>query len=130
MTSPPRTYAAAAGSPNVNTYPTTYTRFWGRGIGRFNDVYSVDLKLAVQVPLFRKVRYFTEITITNLFNHQLLQNFSTATTGTAQATNSAKGGYYAAPWGSNLANRTGWGTYGNADYINARIVTLSTGFKW
>jgi len=125
-----QTDAAAAGSPNVNAYPTTYTRYWGRGLGRFNDVYSVDLKLAVQIPLFRKVRYFTELTITNLFNHQLLQTFSTATTGTAQATNSPKGGYYTAPWGSNLANRTGWGTYGNADYLNARVVTLSTGFKW
>jgi hypothetical protein len=58
------------------------------------------------------------------------QSFSTATTGTAQVTNSAKSGYYAAPWTANLANRNGWGTYGNADYIPARAVTLSTGFKW
>lgn len=125
-----QTDAVAAGSLSPNLYPTTYTRYWGRGLGRFNDAYSVDMKIGMEVPLMRKIRYFAEVTITNLFNHQLLQTFSTATTGTAQATNSAKSGYYAAPWTANLANRTGWGTYGNADYLQARAVTLSTGFKW
>lgn len=125
-----QTDAAAAGSANVNLYPTTYTRYWGRGVGRFDDVYSVDWKVGIEVPLVRKVRFFGEVTVTNLFNRQMLQTFSTATTGTAQATNSAKSGYYAAPWTANLANRNGWGTYGNADYIPARAVTLSTGFKW
>ena len=86
--------------------------------------------MGLEIPLYRKVRYFAEITITNLFNHQQLGSFSVATTGTAQTTDSAKSGYYAAPWTANLANRTGWGTTGNADYLAARIATLSTGFKW
>lgn len=122
--------AVAAGSESPNLYPLTYTRFWGRGLGRFNDVYSLDLRLGMEIPLYRSLRFFTEINVTNLFNHQQLGTFSTTTTGTAQATSSAKSGYFAAPWSASLTNRTGWGTYGNADYINARIVTLSTGFKW
>jgi hypothetical protein len=122
--------ATAAGSANANLYPTTYTRYWGRGLGRYDDAYSVDWKLGIEVPIIRKLRFFGELTVTNLFNRQVKQTFSTATTGTAQATNSAKSGYYAAPWSANLANRSGWGTYGNADYIPARVVTLSTGFKW
>ncbi len=122
--------ASAAGSANPLLYPTTYNRYWGRGLGRFNDVYSFDLKVGFEIPLFHKVRYFSEVTVTNLFNHQMLATFSTATTGTAQTTNAAKSGYYTAPWTASLTNRTGWGTYGNADYIGARIVTLSAGFKW
>lgn len=122
--------ATAAGSHSPNLYPTTYTRYWGRGVGRFNDTYSVDFKVGLEVPLLRRLRFFTEINITNLFNHQQLGTFSTATSGTSQATDSAKGGYYTQPWSANLTNRTGWGTYGNANYINARAIGLSTGFKW
>ncbi len=122
--------AVAAGSQSPNLYPTTYTRYWGRGVGRFNDTYSVDFKVGMEVPLLRKLRFFTEINITNFFNHQQQGTFSTATSGTSQATDSAKSGYFTQPWSANLANRTGWGTYGNANYIPGRAITLSTGFKW
>ncbi|BDU72540.1 TonB-dependent receptor [Mesoterricola silvestris] len=129
--------AAAAGSPIVGQYPSTYNRYFGeRGFGRMNDSFNFDLKLGIDVPVVSKVRYFLEVTVYNVFNHWQLTTVSTAqtTVSPAPATNSATAGFYASPWVvSASGNRTGFGTYGGdgtSNFTGGRWVMISTGIKW
>lgn len=128
--------ATAAGSTIASQYSSAYpnyTRYYGpRGIGRFNDTFNFDLKLGFDLPIISKVRFFSEVTVFNVFNHWQRTSFSTATTTTGgnPLTTSPMSGYRTSAWGTNPANLTGWGTYGAADFVGGRSVRLSTGFKW
>jgi hypothetical protein len=126
--------AQAAGSSIYNQYQDTYTRYFGpRGIGRFNDTFNFDLKLAVDVPIVSKVRYFCEMTVLNLFNHWQLSSYSVSGVAgdNSLKTNGATSGFLANNWTTGSpTNLTGYGTYGYADYIGGRVVRVSTGIKW
>lgn len=126
----------AAADPNAHaSYGAwgSYTRFYGpRGIGRTNDTFNFDLKLGWEIPLWKTVKFFTEITVFNFFNHWQLASYSTAgNSGSSLATGSALAGYSAVPLTRSTAgDYTGFGTYGNGDYVGGRSVQISTGFKW
>lgn len=134
--------ALANGEPAVvaTQYPTTYTRYFGpRGIGRFNDSFGFDLKLGYEVPIIRKVRFFSEVTVTNLFNHWQLVSYDTnGTAGTAaNVTGAAMSDFSAARVQNLTTNASGFGTYGVGNstsgvpyYAGGRTVALSTGIKW
>jgi hypothetical protein len=127
-----RTDAAAVSGANPNLYPTTYTRFYGpRGIGVFNDTFNFDLKLGMDVPIWNKLRIFTEVTIFNVFNHWQLSTYSTSSNaGSTLTTDTALAGFSAAGRTTTSGNNTGFGTYGNGSYVGGRSVVLSAGFKW
>ena len=129
--------ALAAGSTIASQYASygTYTRYYGpRGIGRFNDVYNFDLKLGTEIPIWRKVRYFVELTVFNVFNHWQLSTFSTTNvSGSSLATTNPLAGYQVqnlTQAGVAGGNATGWGTYGYSDYGGGRSMAFSTGIKW
>lgn len=127
--------ATAAGSTIASQYGSfaSYTRYFGqRGIGRFNDISNFDLKLGTEVPLAYKVRYFLELTVSNIFNHWQLRSFdTTGVSGAAIATGAANSGYVvAARTGVATGNQQGWGTYGFGNYSGGRSVAISTGVKW
>ena len=123
----------------ANQYPNSYTRYFGpRGLGRFNDTFSFDLKMGVDIPVVWRLRWFGEVTVTNLFNHWQLATYSTASTSGASgstffATTDPLSGFrgQALPTaGLAGGNATGYGTYGPGDYVGGRSVVLSTGFRW
>ena len=126
--------ALAVSNPaiNPNLYPNTYTRFYGpRGIGRFNDTYSFDLKLGVEVPLWKRLRFLSTVTAFNVFNHWQVSTYDTGgITGTSLATNSPMAGFSAQARSATVGNNTGFGTYGAPNFAGGRSVVLSTGFKW
>lgn len=129
-----RTQAQANGSTVPLQYPNSYTRYFGpRGIGRYDDTFSFDLKVGYEVPIFKGARYFTEITVLNVFNH--MQRVSYSTSAIAGNFTLATGGPTSDFLAQTLAvsaagDKTGFGTYGFADYINGRSVSLSAGIKW
>jgi len=129
-----QTAATAQGSTIAAQYASfypNYTRYFGgRGLGRFNDTFNFDLKLAVEVPIWKKLRGFAEVTVFNVFNHWQQATFATTTLAGTVSTTSPLSGYRALPWGTNTTNLTGWGTYGFGDYVGGRSVAVSTGFKW
>jgi len=117
-------------------YGTTYTRYFGpRGIGRYNDTYNFDLKVGVDVPVVRNLRYFLELTFFNVFNHWQQHSYSiagaagngTLPTNGALSAFSANGLNTTA---SSASYGTGFGTYGFGDMVGGRSVVLSTGIKW
>ncbi len=133
--------ATAAGSAiaaQYNAAYANYTRYYGpRGIGRFNDTFNFDLKLGLDLPLAGKLRFFSELTVFNVFNHWQKSTFALTTTATVGSplSNSPLSGYRTAPWvtsgsASTFGDTSGWGTSGFADYVGGRSVRLSTGFKW
>jgi len=133
--------AAAAGSTIASQYQSNYanyTRYFGpRGIGRFNDTFNFDLKLGFDLPMVRKLRFFTELTVLNVFNHWQKATFSTTTSTTTgnPLSSSPLSGYRTTAWttstaAATLGDKSGWGTYGPADFTGGRAVRLSTGFKW
>ncbi|GLH69674.1 hypothetical protein GETHPA_12070 [Geothrix rubra] len=129
--------ALAAGSTIASQYASygTYNRYYGpRGIGRFNDIYNFDLKLGTEIPVWRKVRYFVELTVFNVFNHWQLSTFSTTNvSGSSLATTNPLAGYQVqnlTQAGVAGGNATGWGTYGYSDYVGGRSMAFSTGIKW
>ena len=74
-----------------------------------------------------KLRYFTEVTIFNVFNHWQETGFSRTTTGgSAAGLSDPKGGLVVAPW----TNGQGWGTRSYNNFTGGRVVKLSAGFKW
>lgn len=128
-----RTDATAAGSTIASQYGTTYTRYFGpRGIGRFNDTFNFDLKVGLDIPIVKKLRYFSEITVFNVFNHWQLASYSTTNNAGSSSlpTDGPLSGFSAGGWSSDPRNRTGYGTYGFANYAGGRSVRLSMGFKW
>jgi hypothetical protein len=127
-----QTDATGAGSTIASSYPTSYTRYYGpRGLGRFNDTFGFDLKLGAEVPVVAKLKFFTEVTITNVFNHWQVATYSTASTsGTSLATTSPLAGYRANALTGVPNNTAGYGTYDFNSYVGGRTVTLSAGFKW
>ncbi|GLH73546.1 hypothetical protein GETHLI_20480 [Geothrix limicola] len=117
-------------------YGNTYTRYFGpRGIGRYNDTYNFDLKVGMDVPVMKTLRYFMELTFFNVFNHwqQTSYSIAGAAGSSALATNGALSGFQANALNTNTASSsygTGFGTYGAADMVGGRSVVLSTGIKW
>jgi len=129
--------ALAAGSTIASQYASfgTYNRYYGpRGIGRFNDTYGFDLKVGTEIPVWNKVRYFVEVTVTNVFNHWQQSTFSTTNvSGSSLVTTNPLAGYQVqnlTQAGVAGGNATGWGTYGFADYLGGRTMQFSTGIKW
>ncbi len=132
-----RVRAAALGSTISTLYPNTYTQFYGgRGIGRFNDLYSFDFKLGLEYPLVERVRFFTEVNVFGLFNHW--QNSSYSTLGIAGSTGTAAlvpavSSFRAAgvnPSLIPLGTPLGWGTTSAGTFGGGRSVRISAGFKW
>jgi hypothetical protein len=121
---------------------TTYDRYFGpRGIGRFNDYFNFDLKLGWEIPLWRAMRFFTEATIYNVFNHWQLRSYSTSSNsgsglyswalqGTSYVSNPLAG--YSATARRVLTNgdATGYGVTSHLNYTGGRSIWLSTGIKW
>lgn len=125
---------ANAAGYDYTKYSTTYTRFWGqRGMWRTNDTYNADLKLAVDVPLVSKLRYYLEVTVFNVFNVWQLGSYDTGSVGgsSSYVTDGAKSGFWAQPMALTPGyGYTGFGAYGYGNYTGGRSVVLSTGFKW
>lgn len=112
---------------------TTYDRYYGsRGIGRFNDTFNFDLKLGWEIPLWKSLRYFAEVTVYNVFNHWQLRSYSTSSnTGTTLYTSSALAGYSAtARRILTNGDATGYGTTSHLNFTGGRYIWLSTGVKW
>ena len=127
--------ALTALSPIANQYASfgTYNRYYGpRGIGRFNDTMGFDLKIGTEIPIMNKVRYFLELTVTNVFNHWQQQTYSTQiVSGSNLTTTNAAAGYRVQPLtNAAINNSTGWGTNGFVDYQGGRTMQVSTGIKW
>lgn len=136
-----RAYAATLGTnlPGtsvaraVSSYPNSYTKFWSeRGIGRTNDTYSFDFKLDMDYPLGKRARFFTEITMFNVFNHYMLSSLDTPSIagGSTLADNGPISSYRALGSTVGSLTPTGFGSYGSGNYISGRTIRLSTGFKW
>jgi hypothetical protein len=111
---------------------SAWTQFYTpRGFMRTNDYFNYDLKLGYDVPLVSKVRFFTEVTVFNVFNHWQTTNFRTTTAGgSATSLTDPLGGYRVAPWTNTSSGWTGWGTKDFNDFVGGRSVRLSLGFKW
>lgn len=127
--------ALASGTSIASQYASfgTYNRYFGpRGIGRFNDNMNFDLKIGTEIPIYNKVRYFLELTVSNVFNHWQQVTFSTQiVSGSSLATTDARAGYQVQPLtGRSTSNLTGWGTYGFGDFAGGRTMQVSTGIKW
>jgi|GEM_PF-494653 len=136
-----RTVAQSLGLLNSGAYPNTYTRFFGpKGVIRQNDTFSADAKVNLFIPVYKRTTLFTELTITNLFNHSVLNGLATTvlTSGsTAYNDNLRRNGY--TPQGlikravtgmAGAYNVYGFGTYGWGDFTAGRTVRVSTGIKW
>jgi len=142
--------AAAAGysSTSSRRWGQSYTRWYGnRGYYRENDLYSFSLQANLEIPIYRKMRFFVEATLTGLFNQWMLSYYSKATTADAtQRTHidsvPAKGLNPLANGvlpnslsprvvnGTYLGNDYGWGTYGYGNMSGQRNLVFSAGFKW
>ncbi|MBI4911787.1 MAG: carboxypeptidase regulatory-like domain-containing protein [Acidobacteria bacterium] len=111
----------------------TYDRYYGpRGLGRFNDIFNFDLKLGWEIPVWRKMRFFTEATVYNVFNHCQLRSYSTSSNqGTTLYTSNPLAGYSAtARRVLTNGDVTGYGATSYANFTGGRSVWLSTGVKW
>ena len=122
------------------SYPTQYTKYWsGRGVGRYNDYFNFDLKIYTDYPIDKKIRMFTELTAFNVFNHLIQQSWAFSQisttnrpTNTLSDTHPDAAPSFLGPSGSLTGgvNPTGFGSYGAGNYIGARSIRLSVGFKW
>ena len=127
------TYAANGLTRPTASYANSYGKFWSpRGIGRNNDTYSFDFKLDVDYPITKKVRFFTEVTAFNVFNHFILSSlaFPSIAGTSALADNGPISSYRALGSTVGSTTPTGFGSYGSGNYISGRTIRLSTGFKW
>jgi hypothetical protein len=63
--------------PVSNDTPGTLAYFLGGGRGVFTgpDAYYVDLKWSLSIPIYNKLRAFTELTIGNVFNDLLVSGY-------------------------------------------------------
>jgi len=130
-----------AGNPSADLYPRSYTRYYaGRGFGTTNDIYNFDLKVRTEIPIAKKLRYFAEVTVFNVFNNWQVSTFSTnsrsgqlAASGANAfvATNNPLSGFYGSAVSNSAAgNKSGFGTYNWTNYTGGRSIALSTGLKW
>lgn len=108
---------------------STYTRYFDlRGGMRFADTYRTDLQIAYDVPVWRKVTFFTQLNLINAFNHQQLATWNTTASGVFADTSNATANRNREPtWtpGSNYGKATGSGNFGLA-----RTITISAGLKF
>jgi hypothetical protein len=135
-----RTVAQNLALANSGAYPNTYTRYFGpKGVIRGNDTYQADAKVNLFIPVNKKTSFFAELTVTNLFNHSVLNGLATTvlTSGsTAYSDTLPRNGYTPqglikrAIVGGDGYNVYGFGTYGFGDFTNSRTVRVSTGIKW
>jgi len=145
-----RDMAIANGYSNQSAqmWGNTYTRYYGtRGYYRANDTYAFSLQANLEIPIYRKMRFFVEATITGLFNQWMLAGYDKgATADTTQRThinsNPAQGlnplangvipNSYSprVTGGVYLGNAYGWGTYGYGNMSGQRNVVFSAGLKW
>jgi len=119
-------------SANYATSFPSWTQYYTpRGFMRDNDYFNVDLKLGYDVPLVSKLRFFTEVTVFNVFNHWQTTGYRTTTTGgSAASPTDPKGGYVVSPWELTSTGWQGWGTRDFNDFAGGRSIRLSLGFKW
>ncbi|GLH67493.1 TonB-dependent receptor [Geothrix edaphica] len=105
--------------------PRTYTQFYGgRGQYNYNDTYQVDFKIAFQVPLaLWKLKLIGDLQINNLFNTQMVSDFSTA--------------MYNANAGTNVLYVNDSTTFGTTQpgsglnyFVNARSLAFSLGLQF
>jgi len=135
-----RSTAASLGLANSGAYPTTYTRYFGpKGVIRGNDTFRADAKVNLFVPVKGKTSFFTELTVTNLFNHSVLSSLDNTviTSGTAAYTDTLRRNGYTPQGrikypveGGGGYNTYGFGTYGFGNFTAGRSVRLSAGIKW
>lgn len=120
-------------------YDNSYTRYFGtRGYYRTNDTYSFDLQVNLELPLYRKVRLFTEMTVTGLFNQWMLTGHGKDTqnvaTGQLDTHDPRVGGWFSNSYSPRVVpggiNNYGWGSYGYSSMTGQRNVVFSAGLKW
>jgi outer membrane receptor for ferrienterochelin and colicin len=125
-------------STATKLFGNTYTRFYGsRGYYRGNDTYGFDLRLNLEVPIYAKTKFFTEVTVFNVFNQWMVTGLSKAgnTGSTLRTTDPLAGGMLptglqpVVAAGGNV-NMYGWGTYGYGSQTGGRRLNLSAGLRW
>ena len=130
--------AGELGLPITGPFGSTYTRWYSpRGYYRTNDTYSFDLQVNLEIPLYRKVRLFTEATVTGLFNQWMLNNFDKSNdTGQDFYTDDPRvGGLLPSSFTPRVApdgrvNYWNWGTYGSGNMSGQRNLVFSAGLRW
>jgi len=129
----------------------SYTRYFGdRGYYRTNDTYAFSLQANLEIPVYRKMRFFIEATVTGLFNQWMLTGYDKSSAGgqTGQRThigsipangpNPMAGGSIPNSLspvrtilnGVATYNYYNWGTYGYGNMSGQRNLVFSAGFKW
>lgn len=100
---------------------SSYLEFFAdRGAFRFADTYRTDLQVAYDLPIWRKVAWFTSLNLSNVFNHQQVATWNT----------SAKVGTTAPYVGQFIPGAAYGQATSKANYLNGRTLTFSTGFKF
>jgi hypothetical protein len=106
-------------------YGTTYTRYFSqRGAMRFNSYYNTSVQVSYDHAIWKGVRAFGTLNITNFFNHQIQVDWNTS--GTA-AYNSGTSG--SPSWMTDYYNRPvlGGNTAGTARFLPGPTYGQPTG---
>jgi outer membrane receptor for ferrienterochelin and colicin len=135
----------------VRQWGSGYTRWFGaRGYYRTNDTYAFSLQANLEIPIYRKMRFFVEATITGLFNQWMVAGYSKEGSGTqaderthidsdpSKGFNPMANGYIPNSMspirtvlnGVPTYNWYGFGTYGYGNMSGQRNLVFSAGLKW
>jgi hypothetical protein len=109
--------------PSPIAAPQTYSKYYSeRGAYHQNDQYNLDLVVAMELPLTKRVRFFSQMKVINVLNHIYQQTYDTTTyNGTGKVLN----------LDPTVFGGTRAGTADEAGYYSGpRQVSFSTGLKF
>ncbi|HEX9011464.1 MAG TPA: hypothetical protein VF804_13930, partial [Holophagaceae bacterium] len=124
-------YSLTVTSPSLAAggYATTFTNYVaGRGTQRFPDTYHTDVQVAYDFPIFRKLKAFARLNITNFFNHQLLATWNTSGRTVTTGLPASYPTNYVLPFtpaGSSFGKPTSAG-----NYLTARTLNFAMGIRF
>ena len=126
----PGNFATANGVSSA-LFPSAVPIYYsGRGAFRYDDTYTVDFKLAYEVPVAAKTKLIGDIIVSNFFNHQQQAFFSTSFSATSLNQGAPITVGAAGIQANGGAGGFGTDQYNYANYIPARSVSASIGLKF
>ncbi len=114
-----------AANPGYATLPRFTLYFGDRGAGEFNSVWSADLALNYQVPIWKTLAPWIKFQVNNMFNQDKLVTYSTSIAADPNSPKDAFG----LPTGYTKNSTFGKGT-SNANYLVPREYLISAGIRF
>ncbi len=114
-----------AANPGYATLPRFTLYFGDRGAGEFNSVWSADLALNYQVPIWKTLAPWIKFQVNNVFNQDKLVTYSTSIAADPNSPKDAFG----LPTGYTKNSTFGKGT-SNANYLVPREYLISAGIRF